>query len=142
MKINTGVLIPVERDGEHVGELHLDPSDVVFAERVYDIISYFKDRQAEYEARGAALDANKETDEYGIPKNAREIMKLARDICEDVMVKIDEVFGAGVSQMVFGQSRSFDAISEFLEEVGISLEAAQNERIKKYTNRAQRRSLK
>ena len=38
MKIQTGLTIPIERDGAHVGDLHFNPDDVCFVERVYDLI--------------------------------------------------------------------------------------------------------
>lgn len=142
MKISTGIVIPVERDGQPVGEFRFDPSDVAMAERFYDLIGRFEERQAYYEEQEHALDEDQTRDRYGIPTNAREKLALRRTVCEDVMAKIDEVFGAGVSEMVFGGTRSFDALEQFFDGLRPHMEQAQAERIRKYTNREQRRALK
>lgn len=140
MKVDTSIKIPVERDGEEVGAIRVDPSDVVFAERIYDLIGEMETMQADFDRRAAALDGNTETDRYGIPVNARERLRLMRGTCEAMHDKIDTVFGEGTSAMVFGEARSLDAVEQFFDGIAPYLEEAQAERIKKYTNRAQRRT--
>lgn len=140
MKVDTSIKIPVERDGEEVGAIRVDPSDVAFAERIYDLIGDAETMQADFDKRAAALDGNNEKDKYGIPVNARERLRLMREVCEAMHSKIDTVFGAGTSEMVFGDARSMDAVDQFFDGIAPYLEDAQAERIKKYTNRAQRRT--
>lgn len=142
MKISTGIIIPIERDGVDVGEIRFDPTDLVFAERVYDLIGRLETLETEFSARVAALDANSEQDQYGIPRNARDRLALQREICESMHSEIDACFGAGTSEMVFGASRSQEAIELFLEGIQPYLEDAQQKRIARYTNRAQRRALR
>lgn len=139
MKVDTSIKIPVERDGEEVGAIRVDPSDMVFAERMYDLIGEMETMQADFEKRSAALDGDT-MDKYGIPVNARERLRLMREVCEAMHGKIDAVFGAGTSEMVFGATRSLEAIEQFFDGIAPYLEEAQAERIKKYTNRAQRRT--
>lgn len=142
MKINTGIAVPIERDGAEAGEFRFDPSDIALAERFYDLMEYFRARQDEYEKRLRALDAEQMLDEHGIPSNARARLSLAREACLDVHKKIDEVFGAGVSDMAFGGTLSFDAIEQFFDGLMPYLDEASQARIRKYTNREQRRTLR
>lgn len=142
MEIKLGVSIPIERDGEHVGEIHFDPDDVVFAERVYDLLDKLRQTEKDYETKSTALEAEKEEDEYGIPKNARERLKFLREVCEDLNCKIDDVFGEGASAMVFGGALSLDAIVQFLEEITPYMEKSRAGKVDKYLNREQRRALK
>lgn len=140
MRVDTSIKIPVERDGEKVGAIRVDPSDVVFAEKMYDLIGDMEAMQTDFEKRSAALDGSDAKDKYGIPMNARERLRLMREACEAMYGKIDAVFGAGTSEMVFGETRSLEAIEQFFDGIAPYLEEAQAERIKKYTNRAQRRT--
>ena len=140
MQIITGVDIPIERDGMTAGVLHIDPTDVAFAEKSYDLIDELEAAEAVYEKRAAELDLDQSVDKHGIPTNARARLKLLRDACTDLRAKIDGVFGAGTADMAFGETCSFDVIEQFLDGIVPALESAQNKRIAKYTNRAQRRT--
>lgn len=71
MKIQTGLTIPIERDGAHVGDLHFNPDDVCFVERVYDLIGELQQAEKTYEARAQELEVDNSVDEYGIPQNIR-----------------------------------------------------------------------
>lgn len=139
MKISTGAKITIERDDEVVGAIRFDPSDVLFMERVYDLMDGLEKAQSDYEARAAEIDKEERVDQYGIPLNGREQVKLMRDFCEFMHAKIDGLFGDGTSEMVFAGALSMDTIFDFLDGLTPHLEQAQAERIKKYTNRAQRR---
>lgn len=142
MEIRTGVTIPIERSGAHVGDLRFDPDDVAFAERVYDLIASLGQLEKGYEAKATELEANTEEDEYGLPKNAKERLKFLRGVCEDMHGKIDAVFGDGTSAMVFGGSLSTNAIRQFLYEITPYMEEARSDKTDKYLNREQRRALK
>lgn len=140
MNITSKAKIAVQRDGVDVGEIGFDPSDVLFMERIYGFMDNIEAAESEYEAKAAALDKNTSTDKYGVPTNAREQLKLMRELCEFLRGQIDSVFGEGTSQMVFEDALSLDMIYDFLGELVPHVESVQAERIKKYTNRAQQRA--
>lgn len=145
LEIRTGVTIPVNRDGEDVGELRFNPHDVAFSERIYAMISEFAAAQEEFTKRTAELEADNTKDKYGLPANQRERFALVRELCESTHAKIDEAFGEGTSELVFGGALDPDAIWQFFDGIVPSMDEAQQERIKKYTqkhgNRQQRRAL-
>ena len=55
---------------------------------------------------------------------------------------IDNIFGAGTSQTVFGDAMSPEAIASFFEGITPYFQKASSDRIQKYTNRAQKRAMK
>lgn len=142
MKIQTGVVVPIERNGKQVGEICFDPNDVAFAERVYDLIAEWGKKEKGYEAKAKALEADSTEDEYGIPRNARARLKFLRESCEDMKASIDAIFGEGTSKTAFGDALSMDAIGQFLEGITPYLEEARGDKLDKYLNRAQKRALK
>lgn len=146
LNITTGVSIPVNRDGKEVGVLHFNPNDVAFSEKVYDLIGELDTADREYHQKAIALEADTALDDYGLPKNQRERLALLRNICETMHAKINEVFGDGTSELVFGGALDLDAIWQFFDGIAPEMGEAQQERIKKYTqrngNRAQRRALR
>ena len=141
MEIKSGISIPVERNGKHVGDLCFDPSDVVFAEKIYDLIGSLGKTQAEYEAKAASLEADTRTDSFGLPVNARDRLRFLREACEDMHGKIDTVFGDGTSAMVFGSALSLEAIGMFFEGLAPYMESARADKVGKYLNRDQRRAV-
>lgn len=146
LNITTGVSIPVNRDGKEVGVIHFNPNDVAFSERVYDLIGELDAADKEYTQKAADLEKDTELDAYGLPRNQRERLSLLRGVCETMHAKIDEVFGEGTSEMVFGGALDLDAIWQFFDGIAPEMGEAQQERIKKYTqrngNRTQRRALR
>jgi hypothetical protein len=134
MKLNTGLVrIPIERDGENVGELKFNPKDAGFAERFYSLISEFEEKEKEYREKAALLDADEEIDSFGVPKNAREGVALLKDICEYMREKIDYVFGESTSQLVFGDYNNPDMFEQFFEGVTPYIQQARTEKVAKYT---------
>lgn len=142
MEVKTAVSVPIERDGAHVGVLKFDPSDVVFMERVYDLMDHLEQKRAQYAAQAEALEAEGEKNEYGIPKNARAYLKLLREICAYAHGEIDKVFGAETSAMVFGEALSLDAVADFFTQLTPYLDEVREEKMENYLNRGQRRALK
>lgn len=140
MEINTKVRIAIMQEGAEVGAIRLDPSDVGFMEKVYDTLDDFKRVETEYAQRAEELEKDEQLDDYGIPQNARQVLALWRELIEYMYGRIDTLFGDGVSKMAFGETRSIYAVYDFFDQLTPYLEQAQAERIKKYTNRAQRRA--
>jgi hypothetical protein len=113
-----------------------DPSDMVFAEKFYALQGEMAARQAEFEARAKALDANQELDGNGMPANAREGIAFVRDVCEFMRAQIDKLFGAGTSQTVFGDAMSLDAITQFVEGITPFIHDERAAKVQKYVNTA------
>lgn len=140
MEISTGLRIPLTHEGEEIGSLRFDPTDVRFAESLYDFLDDLKQAEKDYAARAEELDKNAGADEYGVSTNARAQLALTREMCGYLHEHIDKLFGANTSALVFGESLSLEAIYDFLDGLAPYLDKAQAERVKKYTNRTQRRA--
>lgn len=141
MKIETGVAVPIERNGEHVGDLRFNPDDVCFVERAYDLISELKRAEKEYESKAKELEADSAVDEYGIPKNIRARLQFLREACEGLYAQIDTVFGAGTSEMVFGGALSLSAIEQFFTGLAPHFEEARADKMAPYLNDASKKAL-
>lgn len=100
MKLTTTtVTIPVERDGQAVGELCFDPQDVAFAQSFLELLEGL----AEQEKRYSDID-QKET--------AARLTAL-RGLCDWLTGQIDALFGAGSSEMLFGGRCSLELFRQF-----------------------------
>jgi hypothetical protein len=93
----------------------LNPSDMLFAEKFYQLIREFEEKSLEYETKRKAIEATTERDTYGLPVNAKEYIDLLHETCQYFRDKIDWLFGAGTSQMVFGDALNIDAITQLFQ---------------------------
>jgi len=131
IRIETGVKrIMINDDPTRV--IEFNPKDVVFAERFYSLIGEFKDTEKGFMARAEALDAVTEIDEFGLPVNAGERIKLIRDLCEWSRDKIDQVFGVGTSQAAFGDAVELEMFTQFFEGITPFIEQARGEKTQQY----------
>mgnify|MGYP003480231002 FL=1 len=128
--------IELKRDGVVTGVISFDPSDVVFAEKFYNLIAEFQAKSKEYEPRAQALDENTATDTHGLPVNLGERIALLRGVCEYIRDRIDHLFGIGTSQAAFGEVYDTELIVQFLEGLKPFFQKARSEKIKKYTSPA------
>lgn len=132
LTINTGELrIVINDDPARV--LVFNPTDVGFAERFYDLLTFFEARQADYEARAAALDAATDTGADGLPANLPAQLAFQREVCAAMRDQIDHLFGDGTAQTVFGDVHSIDQIVQFFEGITPFIESARAERVRRYT---------
>ncbi len=129
--IDTGkVNLTINDDPDRV--ISFNPSDVVFAEKFYQLIRDFEAKEGEYQRRGAEIEANTKVSENGIPENIGDGIALLREICEWVREHIDNIFGKGTSQVVFGDAMSLDMFSQFFTGITPYVEAARSEKTAKY----------
>ena len=142
LNINTaGIRLTINEDPNRV--IEFDPDDVAFVEAFHGLISEFEGKETEYRRRSEEIEKNNEVDEYGIPKNAKEVIALMREVCEYFRSKIDEVFGEGTSNTVFGKANRLEMFAEFFEGITPFIQKARTGKIEKYTgNRGQRRAMK
>ena len=128
--------IAITRDGEDTGVLKFDPSDVIFAEKFYNLIAEFQAKAKEYEPKAMALDGNTATDTNGLPVNFGERIALLRDVCEYIRARIDHLFGIGTSQAAFGDAYDTELIVQFLDGLKPFFQSARMAKIEKYTSSA------
>ncbi len=135
LNLNTGaVKIPIQRDGEAAGSICFNPNELDFAERFYSLLAEFEEKEKEYKNALAKLDENNEIDSYGLPKNAAQRLALLRDIAEYMKGRIDYVFGAGTSAVLFGEAIVLEIFEQFFEGVTPYIEQARVGKIEKYVD--------
>ena len=128
--------IELKRDGVVTGVLSFDPSDVIFAEKFYNLITEFQAKAKEYEPQAEALDKNTATDGNGLPVNFGERIALLREVCEYIRTRIDHLFGIGTSQAAFGDVYDTELIVQFLDDLKPFFQSAREKKKKKYTSTA------
>jgi hypothetical protein len=132
LTIDTGaVQLTINNDPNRV--ITFNPSDVVFAERFYALMQDFSVKQAEFQAR---------TNELASRDDLAGNIALMRDACEYLRGQVDGLFGAGTSQMVFGDVLSLDAFAQLFEGLTPFIRAARDEKITKYTMKPSERVMK
>lgn len=134
LRIDTGVKrVMINDDPNRV--IVFNPSDVAFAERFYRLIGEFQDKQAEYQRRAEELEQNAVVNENGIPSNLAESLALLREACEFLRAKIDDLFGAGTSEKVFGDALSLDAFEQFFEGITPFVQTARSDKMTRYVSK-------
>lgn len=112
--------IAIERDGKQTGEIVINPSDVLFAEKFYRAMGDFESKLDEYQKRNDGLEA------------IDEKLSLLHEACEFIRGRIDEVFGAGTSQAAFGDTLNLDVFSQFFQGITPHVKQVRSEKIAAY----------
>lgn len=134
LNLNTGTVrlkITDDRGGPE-RYLQFNPNDIVFAEKVYNLEQKFLEKQESMEARAAEIDAVEEADKFGLPINTSERLAFIREISEWLRGQIDDVFGEGTSQMVFGDLHDLDVYEQFFEGIRPHFNKARSEKVDQY----------
>jgi len=130
-------------EGNVTGEVCFNPSDVNFAERFYSVYQEFQAKIKEYELTASEIDAeNKKADGNGVPAQFSKSVAFSREVCEFIYSKIDELFGAGTSQIVFRGSLDFEMIGQFFEGIAPFIQKARAEKLARYSNKPSKRVMK
>lgn len=140
IKISTGVKLAINDDPERV--IAFDPEDLNFVEDFYNLIEELEVKEKEFREKAELLENDKQVDDYGVPRNMRAVINLAKESCEYLKDKIDQVFGVDTSQKAFGKSMSLDMFRQFFEGVSPYINNARVDKIEKYTNRAASRIMR
>jgi hypothetical protein len=130
IRIDAGITRLQINDGQDF--LEFNPSDVNFAERFYKMVRGFKLKLVEYQIRAKAQDDNKSVDEDGIQVNISDGLALIREMCEYLCAQVDELFGKGTSQKVFGDALSLSMFEQFFDQVGPYVQKIRGSKIGKY----------
>jgi hypothetical protein len=140
LEINVGIKrLMINDDPDNV--IEFNPSDLLFAEKFYALMKDFEVKRLEYQKRAEVIDANKELDEMGLPKNIPDNLALLRDACQYMRGKIDELMGAGTSQKAFGIALNLDMFSQFFNGIMPYIQTARAEKVKKYAPRKRHKAV-
>ena len=138
IKINTGVIrLEVDCDGVK-DEISFNPNDVIFMENIYRLMSELEKKKKVYEETEQKLNANTGIDENGIPVNMKERLSLISDICFYIKGQIDEVFGVGTSNKLFGNANTLDMFEQFFDGITPYIQSARESKLSQYKNSASR----
>lgn len=141
LNINTGEK-RIAINGDESRLLIFNPSDVLFVERFYKLIGEFENKLTDYQKRSKELEADNTPNGNNMPANMAARLELVKEACEYSRESIDKVFGAGTSQIVFGDTLSLDAVQQFFEGITPHISAARSEKVQKYTNARSKRVKK
>jgi hypothetical protein len=115
--------------------IRFNPSDVVFAEKFYRLISDFQSKQQEYQARAKDLDARAhEQDENGVPVTVGAGLAFLREVCEYLRQKIDDLFGAGTAQAAFEDAMTLEMFEDFFVGITPFIQKARADKTRRYLN--------
>lgn len=131
LRIDTGVKHVVINDGPEF--IEFNPSDVVFAERFYQLVRDFEVKQVEYKKRADLIDLNNKALPDGIPDNFPDSLALMREVCEFMRQRIDGLFGEDTSQRVFGDTLSLNMFEQFFTGITPFIRTARAMKVAKYT---------
>jgi len=140
LQINDG-LKRLTINGDPSRVIEFNPSDVLFAERFYDLMEKFDAKITEYQERSEVLESDKEQDQRNIPVNLKQRIALLKEACEFIRAEIDYLFGVGTSQTVFGDTYNIDVFIQFFERITPLIETIREEKIAKYTRKKNTRKV-
>lgn len=97
--------------------LVFDPADPVFIGRFYRSLESLNAMLSKYQRAQSRFNDTR-VDELGLPKDMGERIQLMGEACEAIRNLIDDLFGAGTAQMLFGDVRNLEVFQQFF--VGIT----------------------
>jgi len=137
ININTGeISISITRNGENAGSISFNPADILFAEKFYKLISEFDGKMKEYQSRSEQIELSTETDKNGLPVNFQDRLTLLKESTTFIRDRIDNLFGAGTSQIAFGDALGLDMFSQFFNGITPYIRKTREVKIEKYTTPA------
>jgi uncharacterized Zn ribbon protein len=131
LRIDTGA-IRLAINGDENRIIEFNPEDIVFVERFYSLIKEFESKEVEFREKAEELAGNSELDEYGIPVNTGDNIKLVKDLCTYLMTKIDYVFGQGTSAKVFENNQTLNMFEQFFTGITPYVQKARGQKLEKY----------
>lgn len=126
LKNNSGKIeLKINRDGNIVGLFTFNPYNLKESQKHAEIVENIEKEQPEL------LKKAKNVDENG---TALESINFRLEFIEDLREKIDNVYGEGTSELLFGDCYSEEMIIDFFEQLKPYYEKASKERKAKYKN--------
>ena len=125
------VRIAINDDPARVIEFNSD--DVGFVERFYALIDNVEAKENEIKEKLEAIRKDQTESSYGMPNSIRREVQLTAEMCRYMREQIDNVFGAGSSQTIFGDVNVPTMFGEFFTLIGPCISSARSGAVKKYT---------
>lgn len=116
--------LPVVRDGESVGSLTLNPQDVAFVNRFYALAGQMHEAQQKLEQ-----------EMQNTMKPAERVQKM-QAFCMRINAGIDQTFGEGTAQMLFGNACAPALLTQFFGAVAQAVQQAREQKLAAYTAEA------
>ena len=127
LKINTGAIslrIVDDNDNEQ-GIFKFNPNDIGTANKFFELMQEINSKQLQFQQKEAQI---KDDD-------TKSKLDLACEVIEYFENKIDEIFGTGTSQLLFGNAKTIDMFSDFFNGIAPYYEKSSQERMNKYTRK-------
>lgn len=131
IRIDTGEVRLLINDDEN-RVIAFNPNDISFLEAFFELLEDFEKKEKEFRNEERVLNANKDVDGHGLPKNIKGKIALNRKICRYMREKIDSVFGEGTSDTAFGKANTMDMFSQFFDGVTPFIRSARDDKTSKY----------
>lgn len=124
IQINTGeISLTINGDTNRV--IRFNPSDVLFAEKFYKMLGEAEKKSIEYRNKVEEINADSDI----LPD---KLIDFVCEACDEIRLMIDGVFGAGTSQIAFGDIQNPDMFWEFLYGVAPYFTNARAEKTEPY----------
>lgn len=122
LKISTGRvrLQIVDEAGNQRGIFSFNPSDIQSAKRIIEIQKEFEAKNSEFQAR------------INNAETLEEKVTILDDLVSYFESVIDDCFGSGSSQILFGDDKSVEMFYDFFDGITPYYEKASKERMAKY----------
>jgi hypothetical protein len=132
LHVDTGeVRLLIDEDPERV--LVFNPTDVLFAENFQHLRFEVEHKMGEFKAKAKELGSlPKSATEEEVIAQGNALIELRYSAISYLHSKIDDVFGKGTSQMVFGALCSEQSIVSFLEGVAPWIQVVREKKMAKY----------
>lgn len=127
LKINLGnvSLKIVDENNNEKGIFTFNPNDINTANKFFDLLAELDIKKEEFTKREAELAED----------DVKGKLALTLEVIDYFENKIDNIFGAGSSELIFGQTKSIDMFKDFFEGLMPYYQKASQNRIDKYTEK-------
>jgi len=145
INISTGLVrIAVNVDGKNNKYIEFNPNDVLFIEKLHRFYKIVLERASEWQRISPSIEARiKEIglDENGMPISIEPALQPLYDMNTFMKKQIDEVFGEGTSQDIFGDlvTRDPSIYAQLIQGIQNYLQPLRKVKVERYTNTATRK---
>ena len=127
LKINLGnvSLKIVDENNNEKGIFTFNPNDINTANKFFDLLAEIDIKKEEFTKRESELAED----------DIKGKLALTLEVIDYFENKIDNIFGSGSSELIFGQTKSIDMFKDFFEGLMPYYQKASQNRIDKYTEK-------
>ena len=113
--------------------IEINVNDVNLINRYFALMDNVEAKEAEYTAKIEEIYKDDTVNSFGVPNAMRKEADLSLEICTFMREQIDETFGKGTSQTVFGDVNHVYMFNEFFNGISPHIAAARRKAAEKYT---------